>query len=135
GNIYGNFHPSDYVVQVSAAREYKERWNYGATLKFIHSNYGQYRSSAIAMDIGITYTDSANGLQAALVAKNMGGQIKRYTGTSSGDLPFDLQLGISKRLAHAPIQFSATVFQVHRFNIRYNDTLFNNENGFDQDKT
>ena len=134
GNMLGNMRPADYVVQVSAAREYGERWHYGATAKFIHSSYGIYRSSGIAMDIGVTYTDTAHLLQASFVAKNMGGQIKRYTGSSSGDLPFDLQLGISKRLAHAPIQFSATVFQVHRFNIRYDDTLFNSQNGLNPDK-
>jgi len=32
GNILGNFSPSDYVVQLSAARAYGERWHYGATL-------------------------------------------------------------------------------------------------------
>jgi hypothetical protein len=108
-----------------------DKWHYGATLKFIHSAYGLYRSSGIAMDVGITYTDSVNLWQASLVIKNMGSQIKRYQGSSSGDMPFDLQLGISKRLAHAPLQFSATFFQLHQFNTRYNDTLFNNDNGPD----
>jgi hypothetical protein len=133
GNTLGNFRPVDYVVQLSAARAYGEKWHYGATLKFIHSSYGIYRSSALAMDIGVTYTDTIHLLQVALVAKNMGGQIKKYTGTGSGDLPFDLQLGISKRLANAPLQFSATLFQVHRFNTRYSDAVFNEENGLDAD--
>jgi hypothetical protein len=83
------------------------------------------------MDVGITYIDSVNLWQASLVMKNMGAQIKQYQGSSSGDMPFDLQLGISKRLAHAPLQFSATFFQLHQFNTRYNDTLFNNDNGSD----
>jgi len=131
GNVMGNFHPADYVVQVSAARQYMERWHYGATIKFIHSAYGIYRSSGIAMDVGVTYTDSVNLWQTSLVIKNMGAQIKQYQGSSSGDMPFDLQLGISKRLAHAPLQFSATFFQLHQFNTRYNDTLFNNDNGLD----
>src|SRR5581483_4371378 len=34
GNVYGNMHPSDYVVQISATRAYGERWHYGATFKF-----------------------------------------------------------------------------------------------------
>jgi len=85
------------------------------------------------MDAGLTYTDTVHLIQAALVVKNMGGQITRYTGSGSGDLPFDLQLGISKRLANAPLQFSATFFQVHRFNTRYSDADFNEENGFEAD--
>jgi hypothetical protein len=133
GNVYGNIRPNDYVVQLSVAREYGERWHYGATLKFIHSFYGIYRSSGIALDAGVTYTDSANQWQAALVAKNMGTQLKAYTGGGNGDLPFDLQVGISKRLAHAPVQFSATFYQLHQFNTRYSDSLFNSQNGLEQE--
>jgi hypothetical protein len=133
GNVLGNFRPVDYVVQVSASRQYKERWHYGATLKFIHSGYGNYRSSGLALDAGLTYTDTANLLQVSLVLKNMGAQLSSYTGAGPGDLPFDLQVGISKKLAKAPLQFSVTAHQLHRFDIRYNDTAFNNENGFDPD--
>ena len=133
GNVLGNMRPTDYVVQLSAARQYGERWHYGVTAKFIHSAYGIYRSSGIAMDVGIAYADSANLWQASLVARNMGAQLKQYAGSAPGDLPFDLQLGISKRLAHAPVQFSLTFFQLHQFNTRYDDTLFNNEMGVAQD--
>lgn len=132
GNRYGDIRPADYVVQLSASREYMDRWRYGAALKFIFSNYGVYRSSGLAMDIGLSYTDTANLLQASLVIRNMGTQLKAYTGTASGDLPFDLQMGISKRLAKAPLQFSLTAHHLHQFDISYRDTVFNNENGFDQ---
>ncbi|MBE7172530.1 MAG: type IX secretion system protein PorQ [Williamsia sp.] len=134
GNVEGNFHPSDYVAQLSAARKYETKWYYGATLKFLHSNYGLYRSSGLALDIGTAYFDSAKGFQASLVAKNMGVQIRKYAGSSGDELPFDLQLGISKKLLHAPLQFSITAHHLHRFNILYRDTLFNNQNGFDQGK-
>jgi len=133
GNVLGNMRPADYVAQVSAARQYGERWHYGVTAKFIHSSYGIYRSSGIAMDIGIAYADSIHLWQVSLVAKNMGAQLKQYMGSSSGDLPFDLQVGISKRLTHAPLQFSLTLNQLHQFDTRYNDTLFNSETGLAQD--
>ncbi|MFL5808788.1 MAG: hypothetical protein ACJ749_04655, partial [Flavisolibacter sp.] len=64
----------------------------------------------------------------SLLAKNMGGQLKTYAGEFE-DLPFDFQLGITKRLAGAPLGFSFTAQQLHHFNISYNDTAFNNENG------
>lgn len=132
GNILGNFRATDYVIQASASRQYGEHWFYGATLKFIHSNYGRYRSSGIAMDLGVSFLDTVQLIQASLVAKNMGTQLRTYTNSGPDDLPFDLQLGISKKLANAPLQFSLTANQLHRFDIRYNDTAFNNENGFDQ---
>ena len=132
GNVEGNFHPVDYVAQVSAARKYGTDWHYGATIKFLHSGYGIYRSSGLALDLGVSHFDSAEGLQVSLVAKNMGLQIRKYSGSAGDELPFDLQIGISKKLSHAPLQFSLTAHHLHRFNILYRDTVFNNQNNFDQ---
>ena len=70
GNILGIFHPNDYVVQVSASKKHKEHWWYGVTFKYISSNYAQYKSNGIALDIGIAYFDSTNLLQASVVIKN-----------------------------------------------------------------
>lgn len=127
GNINGNFRPFDLVVQASAAKKYLDKWNYGASLKFINSNYGLYRSSAFALDAGVHYSDTVNGLSASVLAKNMGVQLKTYAGQSE-DLPFDLQIGLTKKLSKAPLGFSVTAQHLNQFNISYNDTLFNNEN-------
>ncbi len=131
GNVLGQFRPTDWVMQISASRSYLEKWNYGATLKFISSNYGQYRANGVAMDVGIMYNDTAKLFSASLVAKNMGFQLREYSGTEAGDLPFDLQVGFTKRLEKAPLSFSVTAHHLHQFDILYNDTSFNNENGFD----
>lgn len=131
GNINGVFKPVDYVIQASASRQYMNRWHYGAGIKFIHSSYGMYRASGIALDVGISYYDSASQWQASFVAKNMGSQLRQYDGSAKEELPFDMQLGISKRLANAPLQFSITAWHLQQFNIRYEDTIFNQENGFE----
>ncbi len=131
GNILGKFRPTDWVMQFSASRSYQDKWNYGGTLKFISSNYGQYHSNGIALDVGVLFYDSSKFFSASLVAKNMGIQLKKYKGTDPDDLPFDLQIGLTKYLATAPFSFSLTAQRIHQFDIRYNDTSFNNENGFD----
>lgn len=130
GNVLGKFKPTDWVMQVSASRSYLQKWNYGATLKFISSNYGQYRSNGIAADVGIMYQDSSKLFSASALVKNLGIQLKIYDGSSADDLPFDLQIGVTKKLQHAPFSFSLTAQRVHQFDIRYNDTAFSNENGF-----
>jgi hypothetical protein len=135
GNMLGSFHPTDYVVQLSASRKYMEKWFYGATVKFINSNYGLYRSNAVAIDVGIAWYDSTHLLQASLLLKNAGTQLKKYMGSKADDLPFDLQVGITKRLANAPIQFSLTAHHLHQFDIRYDDTTFNNDNGLAQNNS
>lgn len=130
GNILGSFRPVDWVMQVGAARNYMSKWKYGANVKFIHSGYGIYRSSGAALDVGVLYRDSTNGFSASVLARNMGFQFAPYDGTDPGDLPFDLEVGATQRLAHAPFSFSITAHHLHQFDNLYNDTSFNNENGF-----
>jgi hypothetical protein len=129
GNIFGSFRPNEWVMQVSASRSYLEKWHYGATFKFISSNYGQYSSNGVAVDIGVLYHDTAKLFSASLLAKNMGTHLKKYDGTDPDDLPFDLQVGMSKRLENSPFGFSLTAHHLHQFDIRYNDAVFNEENG------
>ena len=130
GNVWGSFSPRDYVVQAMISQPYKERWWYGMSLKFMHSGYGMYRSSGLAVDAGIAYYDEEGQWQASLVAKNMGTQLNTYDGSArKEELPFDVEAGISKRLAHAPFQFSLTLHHLHRFNIYYNDTSFRASEG------
>jgi hypothetical protein len=117
--------PADFVVQGMLSRTYNEKFNLGITLKFIHSNYGPYRSSGVAADIGVAYRDSANGWQASVLVKNMGAQLNAYSaGGVKEELPFDIQAGISKRLANAPFQFSLTAAGLQTWNTVYNDTSF-----------
>jgi hypothetical protein len=130
GNVLGSFKPVDFAIQFTASRQYLERWHYGLSVKYLSSNYGVYRSNAIAADVGLLYKDSANKLQVGVVAMNMGGQLKRYNESVSEELPFDVVFGIYKQLEKAPIRFSLTAHHLHQFDILYRDTVFNNDNGF-----
>jgi hypothetical protein len=134
GNVMGEFRPSDFAIQVSAGRKYLDRWFYGVNLKFIQSNYGVYRSSAIAADFGLNYLDSAKGWQVGFLARNMGMQLKTYAGEGE-DMPFDLQLGVTKRFIGSPFQVSVTTQRLHQFDLAYEDTTFNANNGFPNQST
>jgi len=134
GNVSGNFRPVDFVVQAEAAKKYLEKWSYGLSVKFINSSYQQYTSNAIAFDVGVLYNDSAASFSASLLAKNMGVQLTTYSGETE-DLPFDLQIGLTKRLAGAPFAFSVTAQHAHRFNTSYNDAAFNDANNFSSENS
>lgn len=121
GNVLGAFRPTDFAWQVSASRQYLEKWHYGLSVKYIRSRYQQFNASGIGADVGLTYQDTARGWQMGLVAKNMGSQFGSYTEGVSEPLPFDLQIGISKRLAHIPLQLSATIHHAYQFDVRYAD--------------
>lgn len=135
GNILGGFIANDYVVQLSASKQYKENWFLGATFKYINSNYGVYKSNALAADVALAFIDTTNFLQASLVVKNIGTQLKKYDApTLKEELPFDVQLGITKKLAKAPLQFSLTAHHLQKFDILYNDTSFKATEGDDSYK-
>jgi len=124
GNLLGMYRPSDLAVQIGTSKQYKEKWWLGGAVKFIHSNYGLYRSSALAVDASLTYFDEASGLQAGVVVANMGTQLNAYAGAVKEELPFEINAGVSKKLADAPIQFSLTLQQLQRFNLLGSDSDF-----------
>jgi len=58
------------------------------------------------------------------VIANMGTQLNAYAGAVKEELPFEINAGISKKLAEAPLQFSLTLQQLQRFNLLGLDTSF-----------
>jgi hypothetical protein len=131
GNILGDFSARDIAVRVSAGGRYLEHWHGGVSLKGAFSRYGIYRSGAVLADVGLNYHDSAQGFQAGILFRNMGAQWRTYDQVGE-DMPFDVQLGVTKRLKYAPLQFSLTAHRLHRFDLLYRDTLFIADNGWPQ---
>ena len=127
GNITGVFRAYDQMVGITLTRNYGDRWRYGITLKGINSRYGLFSSNGLAADAGISYQDTARDFQIGFSVKNMGSQIQTYNGQGE-DLPFDMVLGISKKLDKAPLLLTLTAQRMNRFDILYNDTSFNAEN-------
>ena len=125
GNVLGTVRPSDYILQMTASIPYLQKWNFGISTKYINSNYGSYRANGIAFDFGVVYTDSAKLISGGLNIVNVGTQLKSYSGAGKEELPFDLQIGVTKRLRYAPFSFSLTMHHLHRFNITYDDSDFN----------
>jgi len=122
GNQFGTFKASDYAITLGASKQYKERWRYGAALKWAHSSLFDKRASALVADIGISYHDTANLITVGAVAKNIGFMVKKYNPSNPSEpLPFDLQIGISKRFKHLPLRLMATAHHLYEWDIRYNN--------------
>lgn len=134
GMSYGHFCPIDFVIQLEAAKTYRENWSYGISIKIINSVYNQYKANGIAFDVGVLYRDSLHNFSASMLAKNMGFQVKNFSGENE-DLPFDIQVGITKRLQNAPLGISLTAYHINKIHLSYNDTVFNIENGYPENHT
>ena len=108
----GEFSAKDIMLGGSVAYSLSTLFTGGITAKIISSARAGYNSMAVAVDLGINYFDEAQGLSLSAVARNLGGQIDAYD-EDFEKIPFDLQVGISKKMAMAPLRFSATLNNLH----------------------
>lgn len=125
GDIHGDFSAAEYALNISYANQLNSKISYGGSFKAIYSDFYQYFSSGIALDAGISYLDTAKLFSAGLVIKNAGFQLKPYTKGNQEPLPFDIQIGVTQKLKHAPFRFSITAHNLTRWNLRYK-SIFDN---------
>ena len=114
----GTFSAKDIAIAGTFAYLLSNRWSGGITLRFIHSTIASYHAMGIAADLGLNYYDEEKGWSIAAVAKNLGGQVKAYQDEYE-KIPIDLQVGVSKELAAAPLRFSATLSRLNRWDTNF----------------
>lgn len=114
----GTFSAKDIALAGTLAYLLSDHWSGGITLRFISSSIASYNSIGIASDLGLNYFDEEHGWSVSAVAKNLGGQVKAYQ-EEYEKIPFDLQVGVSKRLEAAPLRFSATFSRLNRWNTSF----------------
>ena len=90
----------------------------GITAKFITSYIGNYNSIGMGVDLGLNYYDPESDLSIALVAKNLGGQLKAYDDNFES-MPVDLQVGASKKFENMPFRLSATLVDLNHWNYSF----------------
>ncbi|NDV47118.1 hypothetical protein D0T49_08680 [Paludibacter sp. 221] len=125
-NVNTYFNAKDLGIYISYARPLSDRFTVGGTFKPIFSSYERYNSFGFAIDAGVSYTNKDILFSAGLVLRNMGTQLKGYYSDEEGQhyepLPFDIQLGATQKLRHAPFRFSLTLHNLHKWNLKYQST-------------
>jgi hypothetical protein len=120
----GYFTASEYALNLIYSRKIDSLLTVGVNLKPIYTAFESYNSLGIAADLGITYYNPDRLFTAALVLKNIGTQITTYYGDAEREkLPFEIQAGISQRLAHAPFRFSFLFQHLQKWDLQYESTL------------
>ncbi len=121
GLVTGQFDAKEMALLGGAGYQYSETLSFGATAKFINSRFESYDSYGIAADLGALYADTSKGFSIGFVVKNLGQQLSSYTPDNVEALPFDIQLGISKKLRYLPFRYTFTFHNLHRWDITYDD--------------
>ena len=118
GVITGTFAPKDLVVSGLYSHDITNSLRGGIHAKLLYSSYESYSAVAMFFDLGINYYNVNRNLSLSLVLKNLGGQLKKYD-TQSIVMPWDIQLGVSKTLRHAPFRFSMTVQHLTKWHLPF----------------
>ena len=118
GTKTGTFSASDIAFSLSYSHDISDRFRGGITLKYLYSKYEDYSAGAVAADLGVNYYDPDHEFSASLVAKNLGGQVKKFN-EYKDNLPWDIQVGVSKMLGHAPLRLHITAYELTRWNSPY----------------
>lgn len=121
GNVTGNFKANEYAFTVGAGRQLYERVSVGANLRFITSQLESYTANGVAADFAAMFHDTASQFNISLVFRNVGTQMQTYTGEAREPLPYEAQLGLSKRLKYLPFRFSVIYRYLNRWNVLYDD--------------
>ncbi len=121
GEKQGSFRAEDYNFQAGYCRHYTH-WNFGANLKFIYSTIESYNSFGLATDIGATYHYSdTSRFVASFLVRNIGFQLNTYAGKREA-LPLQIQIGLSKQLAHMPFRYFLVFNNLQQPDISYVDS-------------
>jgi len=124
GNQIGNFTASEYAFVLGWGKSIDSLFSVGANIKPIYSNLYLYKSVGVAMDFSGTYFNPKSEITIATLIKNVGTQIKPYIqGAPKEPLPFELQLGLSKKLKHLPLRISLNLIHLENWNLAYNDSI------------
>ena len=124
--VTGDFTAKDYALSVMYARQLNNSFSVGLSLKPVYSAFEQYSSFGLALDAGISYTNTKELISAGFAFRNLGRQIKGYYSDENGQhlepLPLNIQMGATKKFAHAPLRLSLTLHNLQQFDLSYKST-------------
>lgn len=111
------FGANDLMLSLGYSNFVYEIVNYGISVKYIYSNIAEYKSSALAFDLGLLYLIPSEQIAIALTANNLGGQLDSYIETKE-KLPLDIRFGFSKKLEHLPLRISFSLSNINESKVQ-----------------
>lgn len=127
----GDFSAKDISMNGFFSYDLSDKWRGGIALKFLYSHYDIYSSLGLCVDAGLSYYNSEKEFSFGFAFKNIGAQLKPYY-EERQKLPWDIQLGITKRMTHAPIRFSLMAMYLNRWKFDYVDEV--DKEAYEEDK-
>jgi hypothetical protein len=113
----GSFFASDFALKLALSRNFEGLFRFGVAADIIHSSYDSYQATGVAFSGGVLYQDVESDLSVGLSFVNLGRQLSTFDGNNE-DLPFDLRMGVSRKLQYLPLRLTFTAHQLHQWKLR-----------------
>lgn len=117
--MLGEFNAKEYAFYVAGTKKLSRKLQAGITFKPVYSVLEKYQSFGLLVDMGLHFRSLDNNFGAGLVFRNIGRQISTYTDNDDEKVPFNIVLGASYKLSHAPFRFSATFNELDNYDLVY----------------
>jgi len=121
GTKTGDFYGGQSCFDLGWGRQLDSLFSIGANLKMIYSSQESYNSFGMAVDVAGSYFSRDRSLTISLIAKNIGRQLASNYDNNHEPLPFEIQIGLSKRLAHLPFTYSILYNHLEKWDLMYDD--------------
>lgn len=111
GEPTGSFSANDAILTGGASRRLGRRARYGANVHVLHAQIESEQALALAGDLGVVVGVPNRQLVLGASLRHVGVSISGF-GQRDASIPLDLQLGLSKRLAHLPLLVSVSAYDL-----------------------
>lgn len=105
--LLGETSAQDLALTGTYAWMLSPHWQAGGNFNLIYSVLDEYTSMGVAVDLGVYYRSPDKLTTAGMTLMHLGSQVVRYDDTYEG-MPWDIRLGLSRKLEHAPLRFNVT---------------------------
>ena len=120
GVVLGDYNAGEYALNLGWGRMLDSVFSIGANVKAIYSGLETYKSFGMAVDVAGSYVPNET-FCASLIFRNIGRQFSSYSSAGVQPLPFEIQAGISKKLAHVPFRYSILLQHLEKWDLAYAD--------------
>ena len=114
----GAFSAGEYAIVVGWGRQLGDNFFIGSNFKIIGSDFYDYSSFGLAVDVSGSYINHERLFAASLLFRNIGRQITYYHGNNE-PLPFEIVAGASKKLLNAPFRLFAVAHNLQKYDLTY----------------
>jgi len=125
GDIQGTFDAKEQAFVIGAGKQWNDHWGFGVNAKYVASRFESYNASGVFFDVSAIYRDSTRRLVATVLIGNAGTQLETYTEGNRESTPFEIAIGIAKRMKKVPITWFINMSNLEQWRLE-------NDNPFDE---